>query len=63
MYEKNQMDTGKYKGKGDRIDTAAENIRRIAEHMMGDACTPGNPRESTVESLIPMVEHAMTGSY
>ncbi len=63
LYEKNQMGKGKYEGKGTSIDTSAESIRRIAEHMMGDACTPGNPRESTVESLIPMVEHAMTGSY
>lgn len=30
---------------------------------MDDWCTPGNPRECTVESLIPMVTHAMTGSY
>jgi len=57
------MGKGRYEGRGTSIDTSAESIRRIAEHMMEDACTPGNPRESTVESLIPMVEHAMTGSY
>lgn len=30
---------------------------------MGDYCTPGNPRECTVESMIPVVEHAYTSSY
>ncbi|MFT3662991.1 MAG: NDMA-dependent methanol dehydrogenase [Gordonia sp. (in: high G+C Gram-positive bacteria)] len=62
-YEKNRMNTGKYAGKGEGVDTSEEQIRAISEHMMGDACTPGNPRECTVESMIPMVRHAMTGSY
>ncbi len=62
-YDKNRMNTGKYEGRGEGIDTSEKQIKAIAEHMMGDWCTPGNPRESTVESLIPMVTHAFTGSY
>ena len=62
-YEKNRMNTGKYEGRGETMDTSDKQIRAIAEHMMDDWCTPGNPRESTVESLIPMVAHAFTGSY
>lgn len=62
-YEKNQMNTGKYEGRGDGVDTSDAQVRAIAEHMMDDWCTPANPRESTVESLIPMVRHAFTGSY
>ncbi|MGO3328273.1 NDMA-dependent methanol dehydrogenase [Gordonia sp. (in: high G+C Gram-positive bacteria)] len=62
-YEKNRMNTGKYEGRGDGVDTSDAQVRAIAEHMMDDWCTPANPRESTVESLIPMVRHAFTGSY
>ena len=62
-YDKNRMNTGKYEGRGETMDTSDKQIRAIAEHMMDDWCTPGNPRESTVESLIPMVAHAFTGSY
>jgi methanol:N,N-dimethyl-4-nitrosoaniline oxidoreductase len=62
-YDKNRMNTGKYEGRGDKMDTSDKQIKAVAEHMMGDWCTPGNPRESTVESLIPMVTHAFTGTY
>ena len=62
-YDKNRMNTGKYEGKGDKMDTSDKQIQAISEHMMGDWGTPGNPRESTVESLIPMVTHAFTGTY
>ncbi|MFT4041989.1 MAG: NDMA-dependent methanol dehydrogenase [Gordonia sp. (in: high G+C Gram-positive bacteria)] len=62
-YEKNRMNTGKYHGRGEGVDTSEDQIRAISEHMMGDWCTPGNPRECTVESMIPMVRHAMTDTY
>lgn len=62
-YEKNRMNTGKYAGRGPGVDTSEEQIRAISEHMMGDWCTPGNPRTCTVESMIPMVRHAMVDSY
>ncbi|MFP5019593.1 NDMA-dependent methanol dehydrogenase [Pseudonocardia phyllosphaerae] len=62
-YEKNRMNTGKYDGRGNAIPTDDKTIRSIAEHMMGDYCTPGNPRECTVEALVPMVDHAFKGTY
>ncbi|MEZ5212826.1 MULTISPECIES: NDMA-dependent methanol dehydrogenase [unclassified Gordonia (in: high G+C Gram-positive bacteria)] len=62
-YEKNRMNTGKYHGRGEGVDTSENQIRAISEHMMDDWCTPGNPRTCTVESMIPMVRHAMVDSY
>lgn len=62
-YDKNRMNTGKYAGRGAGVDTSEEQIRAISEHMMDDWCTPGNPRTCTVESMIPMVRHAMVGTY
>jgi methanol:N,N-dimethyl-4-nitrosoaniline oxidoreductase len=62
-YEKNRMNTGKYKGVGEEIPGDDATIRRISEHIQGDWCTPGNPREVTVESMIPVVGHAFTKSY
>ncbi|ANY06365.1 NDMA-dependent methanol dehydrogenase [Pseudonocardia sp. HH130630-07] len=62
-YDKNRMNTGKYSGVGDSIPTDGDTVRKIAEHMMGDYCTPGNPRECTVDALVPLVDHAFTKSY
>ena len=60
-YSKNRLGTGVYEGKGE-IKGDEDDIRRHAEHIMGDACTPGNPRECTVESLIPVVKETMVGT-
>ena len=38
-------------------------VRAISEHIQDDWCTPGNPREVTVESMIPVVDHAINKSY
>ena len=38
-----------------------EDIDRITRHVLGDACTPGNAKECTFETVRPVVEHAMTG--
>lgn len=62
-YEKNRMNTGKYSGAGATIPGDEKTVRRIAEHMMGDWCTPGNPREATVDALVPVVSHAINDSY
>ena len=62
-YDKNRMNTGKYEGRGETMDTSDKQIRAIAEHMMDDWCTPGNPREVTVESMIPVVGHAINETY
>jgi methanol:N,N-dimethyl-4-nitrosoaniline oxidoreductase len=61
-YTKNRMDTGVYKGKGRRIKGDDADIERVAKHVMGDACTPGNPQECTVENLKPVVRGTMVGS-
>lgn len=61
-YDKNRMNTGRYAGVGDKIPTDGDTVHRIAEHMMGDYC-PGNPRECTVEALVPLVDHAFNKSY
>jgi methanol:N,N-dimethyl-4-nitrosoaniline oxidoreductase len=54
-YTKNRMDTGIYKGKGRKIKGDDKDVERVAKHIMGDACTPGNPQECTVENLKPVV--------
>jgi methanol:N,N-dimethyl-4-nitrosoaniline oxidoreductase len=61
-YTKNRMDTGVYKGKGRTIRGDEADIERVAKHVMGDACTPGNPQECTVENLKPVVRETMVGS-
>lgn len=62
-YEKNRMNTGKYEGRGDTIPGDEKTVRAISEHIQDDWCTPGNPREVTVESMIPVVDHCINGSY
>jgi len=61
-YTKARMDTGIYKGKGKTIKGDAADIERVAKHVMGDACTPGNPQECTVENLKPVVKETMVGT-
>jgi len=61
-YTKNRMDTGVYKGKGRTIKGDDNDVERVAKHIMGDACTPGNPQECTVEKLKPVVRAAMVGA-
>lgn len=62
-YEKNQMNKGKYEGRGESIPGDAGTVRKISEHILDDWCTPGNPREVTVESAVPVVDHCINGSY
>ncbi len=42
--------------KGDDAD-----IDRITNHVLGDACTPGNAKECTFETVRPVVEHCLNG--
>ena len=37
-------------------------IDRITNHVLVDACTPGNPREAYFESVRPVVEACVNGS-
>ncbi|HEY9414457.1 MAG TPA: NDMA-dependent methanol dehydrogenase [Pseudonocardia sp.] len=41
---------------GDEVD-----VDRITNHVLGDACTPGNPKECTYETVRPVVDHCMNG--
>ena len=38
-----------------------KDVDRITNHVLGDACTPGNAKECTFETVRPVVEHCMTG--
>lgn len=62
-YDKNQMNTGKYSGRGEVIKGDDKTVLAISEHIQDDWCTPGNPREVTVASMIPVVDHAINGKY
>ena len=42
--------------KGDDAD-----VDRITKHVLGDACTPGNAKECTFETVRPVVDHCMNG--
>jgi methanol:N,N-dimethyl-4-nitrosoaniline oxidoreductase len=57
------MNTGKYVGRGEVIPGDEKTVRAISEHIQGDWCTPGNPREVTVASMIPVVNHAINERY
>jgi methanol:N,N-dimethyl-4-nitrosoaniline oxidoreductase len=39
----------------------ATDVDRITNHVLGDACTPGNAKECTFETVRPVVEHCMNG--
>lgn len=63
-YTKSRMNQGKYaEWGGPKVKGDAADVERIAKHVLGDACTPGNAREVTFEALLPVVEHCMNGSY
>jgi methanol:N,N-dimethyl-4-nitrosoaniline oxidoreductase len=62
-YSKNRLGQGPTKFyenesviKGDGAD-----VDRITHHVLGDPCTPGNPKESTFETVRPVVDHCMNG--
>ena len=39
----------------------ADHVDRITNHVLGDACTPGNAKECTFETVRPVVDHCMDG--
>ncbi len=62
-YSKNRLGQGPtefYKGQG-IIKGDAADVDRITNHVLGDACTPGNPKECTFETVRPVVDHCMNG--
>lgn len=49
-YPKTRMGKGWYEGRPtEAIQSDDEELQKMAEHMMGDLCTPGNPRDLTVD--------------
>src|SRR6201996_2276645 len=62
-YSKNRLGEGptKFYENSGVISGDAEDVDRITNHVLGDACTPGNIKECTFETVRPVVEHSMTG--
>lgn len=61
-YTKNRMGTGIYKDAGSTIAGDAADVERVTAHVLGDACTPGNPQECTMDTVRPVVQACMTGT-
>jgi formaldehyde dismutase / methanol dehydrogenase len=61
-YPKNIMGEGVYANAGTEIKPDDANIDRITNHVLGDACTPGNPRECYFENVRPVVKECITGT-
>ncbi|MBS4727929.1 NDMA-dependent methanol dehydrogenase [Mycobacterium sp. SM1] len=62
-YLKNRLGQGPTKFYEQRkvIKGDKEDIDNITNHVLGDACTPGNPKECTFETVRPVVEHCLNG--
>ena len=63
-YSKNRLGEGptKYYQQRTVIKGDADDVDSITKHVLGDACTPGNPKECTFDTVRPVVEHSMNGS-
>jgi methanol:N,N-dimethyl-4-nitrosoaniline oxidoreductase len=62
-YSKNRLGVGPtafYENAGVITGDAAD-VDRITNHVLGDACTPGNAKECTFETVRPVVDHCMNG--
>jgi formaldehyde dismutase / methanol dehydrogenase len=62
-YSKNRLGMGptKFYENSKEIRGDEADVDRITNHVLGDACTPGNAKECTFETVRPVVEHCMTG--
>jgi methanol:N,N-dimethyl-4-nitrosoaniline oxidoreductase len=62
-YSKNRLGQGptKYYENAPVIRGDAEDVDRITNHVLGDACTPGNAKECTFDTVRPVVEHSING--
>ncbi len=59
-YPKTRMGKGWYEGKTTAaIQSDDDELQKMAEHMMGDLCTPGNPRDLTVEGAKEILRDCM----
>ena len=62
-YSKNRLGKGPTKlyENSPVIRGDAEDVDRITNHVLGDACTPGNAKECTFATVRPVVDHCMNG--
>jgi methanol:N,N-dimethyl-4-nitrosoaniline oxidoreductase len=62
-YSKNRLGQGptKFYQEAPVINGDDKDVDRITHHVLGDACTPGNAKECTFETVRPVVQHCMTG--
>jgi methanol:N,N-dimethyl-4-nitrosoaniline oxidoreductase len=62
-YSKNRLGKGptKYYENAKVIKGDAADVDRITNHVLGDACTPGNAKECTFDTVRPVVDHCMNG--
>ncbi|MEU7872537.1 iron-containing alcohol dehydrogenase [Dactylosporangium sp. NPDC049140] len=63
-YSKNRLGQGPtefYRRSREVVGDDAD-VDRITRHTLGDSCTPTNPKESTYDTVRPLVEHCMNGS-
>jgi methanol:N,N-dimethyl-4-nitrosoaniline oxidoreductase len=63
-YTKNRLGTGPtaYYANAPVVNGDDADVDRITNHVLGDACTPGNAKECTFENVRPVVDHCMNGS-
>jgi methanol:N,N-dimethyl-4-nitrosoaniline oxidoreductase len=62
-YVKNRLGSGptKYYENQKSVKGDANDVDRVTSHVLGDTCTPGNPKECTFETVRPVVEHCFNG--
>ena len=62
-YSKNRLGVGptKFYENASVITGDDADVDRITNHVLGDACTPGNAKECTFETVRPVVDHCMNG--
>lgn len=62
-HDKNRLGQGptKFYEKRTTIKGDKGDVDRVANHVLGDSCTPGNPKETTFETVRPVVEHTFNG--
>jgi methanol:N,N-dimethyl-4-nitrosoaniline oxidoreductase len=62
-YSKNRLGQGPTKlyENSPVIRGDADDVDRITNHVLGDACTPGNAKECTFGTVRPVVDHCLNG--
>ena len=62
-YSKNRLGKGPttFYENAPRIVGDEADVDRITNHVLGDACTPGNAKECTFETVRPVVDHCING--